>query len=106
MIDGIDLRSRLEERALLWALVLAATVLATVIGTAVGLAVSLTDIRARNAYVFCFVMPLLIAPQVVALAWLQMFGPSSTLLKMLALAPPVGSRNPLYSAQGIVLLLG
>jgi iron(III) transport system permease protein len=85
---------------------LGGTVLATIVGTVVALTVSLTDVRARNAYVFCFVMPLLIAPQVVALAWLQVFGPSSTLLKALDLAPPLGSRNPLYSAWGIVLLLG
>lgn len=82
------------------------TLLATVVGGTVALVVSLTDVRARNAYVFCFVMPLLIAPQVIALAWLQVFGPSSTLLKVLGIAPPLGSRNPLYSAAGIVLLLG
>ncbi len=82
------------------------TLLATAIGATVALVVSLTDVRARNAYVFCFVMPLLLAPQVVALAWLQMVGPSSTLLRMVGLAPPLGSRNPLYSAWGIMLLLG
>jgi iron(III) transport system permease protein len=42
----------------------------------------------------------------VALAWLQMFGPSSPLLKMLGIAPALGSRNPLYSPGGIVLVLG
>ena len=51
---------------------------------------SLTDIRARNAFVFCFVLPLMLAPQVVALAWLQMFGPSSPLLKLLGIAPALG----------------
>ena len=30
----------------------------------VALVVSLTDIRARNAFVFCFVLPLMLAPQV------------------------------------------
>jgi iron(III) transport system permease protein len=82
------------------------TALAVLIGATVAVLVGLTDIRGRNAFVFCFVLPLMIAPQVVALAWLQLFGPSSTLLKMLGLAPAMGSRNPLYSAQGIVLLLG
>jgi iron(III) transport system permease protein len=82
------------------------TLVATVIGTLVGLAVGLTDMRRRSVFVFCFVLPLLLAPQVVALAWLQLFGPSSTVLKMLGVAPPLGSRNPLYSAEGIVLLLG
>ena len=82
------------------------TLLAVLVGTAVALCVGLTDIRGRNAVVFCFVMPLLIAPQVVALAWLQSFGPSSPLLKMLGAAPAMGSRNPLYSAGGIILVLG
>ncbi len=82
------------------------TVVAVVIGSAVAVIVALTDIRARNAFVFCFVLPLMIAPQVVALAWLQLFGPSSTVLKMLGMAPAMGSRNPLYSAEGIVALLG
>ena len=85
---------------------LGGTLLATLLGTLVALVVSLTDIRARNAYVFCFVLPLMLAPQVVALAWLQMFGPSSTLLRIAGIAPQPGTRNPLYSPEGIVLLLG
>jgi iron(III) transport system permease protein len=85
---------------------LGGTVIAVIIGGTVALVVSLTDIRHRNAYVFCFVMPLLLAAQVVALAWLQLFGPASPLLKMLGAAPPLGSRNPLYSPGGIILVLG
>lgn len=85
---------------------LGGTALAALLGSAVALIVALTDIRARNAFVFLFVMPLMIAPQVVALAWLTMFGPASALLHLLGIAPPPGSRNPLYSAGGIVLLLG
>ena len=82
------------------------TALAVTIGGLVALAVTLTDIRARNAFVFVFVMPLMLAPQVIALAWIQMFGPSSALLKLLGIAPPLGSPNPLYSAGGIVLVMG
>ena len=82
------------------------TIVAVVIGAVVAALVALTDIRGRNAFVFCFVLPLMIAPQVVALAWLQLFGPSSTLLKMIGLAPAMGSPNPLYSAEGIIALLG
>lgn len=84
----------------------AGTVLAVLVGGTVALLATLTDIRARNAFTFCFVLPLMIAPQVTALAWLQLFGPSSTFLKILGLAPPLGSRNPLYSREGIILLLG
>jgi iron(III) transport system permease protein len=82
------------------------TALAVVLGGVVALVVSLTDIRGRNAFVFCYVMPLMLAPQVVALAWLQVFGPSSPFLKMLGMAPALGSRNPLYSPGGIILVLG
>ena len=82
------------------------TLVALLIGGVVALVLALTDVRARNAFVFCFVMPLLIAPQVVALAWLQSFGPSSPLLKMMGVAPAIGSPNPLYSPAGIILVLG
>ena len=82
------------------------TLVAVVIGAIVALVVTLTDMRARSAFVFFFVMPLLIAPQVVALAWLQSFGPASPLLRMLGAAPLVGSRNPLYSPAGIIVVLG
>jgi iron(III) transport system permease protein len=82
------------------------TALAVLIGSVVALTVSLTDLRGRNAFVFCYVMPLMLAPQVVALAWLQLFGPSSPLLKLLGVAPALGSRNPLYSPGGIILVLG
>ncbi len=82
------------------------TILSVLIGGAVALLVGLTDIRARNALVFCFVLPLMIAPQVTALAWLQLAGPSSPILKAIGLAPPLGARNPLYSREGVIALLG
>jgi iron(III) transport system permease protein len=84
---------------------LGATLLALVFGSVVALLVTLTDLRARNAFVFLFVMPLIIAPQVMALAWLQISGPSSPLLKVLGMAPQLGAKNPLYSREGIILLL-
>lgn len=82
------------------------TLLAVVLGTAIAILVTLTDVRRRGAFVLCFVTPLMIAPQVTALAWLQLFGPASPFLKILGIAPPLGTRNPLYSPQGIILLLG
>ena len=57
-------------------------------------------------WVFLFMLPMMIPPQVTALSWLQLFGPSSILLNSLGLAPGFGSANPLYSAEGIALLLG
>lgn len=85
---------------------LGGTVLAVVLGSAVALLVSLTNIRGRGIFVLLFVVPLLIAPQVTALAWLQLFGPASPFLKLIGLAPELGSRNPLYSTTGIIALLG
>lgn len=85
---------------------LAATLLATALGTAVALLVALTDMRARTAWVFGFVLPLMIPPQVMALAWIQSFSPASPLLAPLGLTLAPGMRHPLFSAWGIVLLLG
>lgn len=85
---------------------LGGTMLAVLSGTLVALLVTLTDLRRRGLLVLCYVTPLMIAPQVTALAWLQLFGPASPLLRLLGVAPPLGARNPLYSAEGIMLLLG
>lgn len=82
------------------------TLLAVLLGTLVALVVTLTDMRGRGGFVLCFVMPLMIAPQVTALAWLQLFGPASPFLRLIGMAPPIGTRNPLYSPEGIILLLG
>ena len=82
------------------------TVISLVLGTGFALVVALTDIRAKAALVFCFLLPLMIPPQVTALSWAQLAGPSSPLLITLGLAPALGAPNPLYSAQGIILLLG
>ncbi len=82
------------------------TVVAAILGIVMALLAALTDVRARPALVFGFVLPLMIPPQVTAIAWPQVFGPSSPLLKMLDMAPPIGTRNPLYSRDGIILLLG
>ena len=80
--------------------------LAVVGGGAFALLVTLTDLRAKKPLVFCFMLPLMIAPQVTALAWINMLGPNSTLLAVLGLAPAPGSTNPLYGPGGIIALLG
>ncbi len=82
------------------------TILAVLSGTLVAVLITLTDIRGRSALVLCYVMPLMIAPQVTALAWLQLSGPASPFLKLFGAAPPLGTKNPLYSTSGIILLLG
>ncbi|WP_447957074.1 ABC transporter permease [Vreelandella sp. EE7] len=80
--------------------------IALLLGSLFAFVITLTDIRGKAALVFCFMLPMMIPPQVTALAWLQLFGPASPLLKSIGMAPPLGSPQPLYSAEGIALLLG
>ena len=78
---------------------------ALVLGTAFALALALTDIRAKRTIGFLFVLSMLMAPQVVALAFVTAAGPSSPLLGAIGLAPPPGSANPFRSAGGIMVVL-
>ncbi|EJJ28606.1 ABC transporter permease [Rhizobium sp. CF142] len=82
------------------------TVISLIIGCAFAYLLTLTDIQAKGPLSFFFVLPMMIPPQVTALAWVQMSGPSSPLLKALHIAPPLGSPQPLYSVGGIALLYG
>ncbi|TBX99849.1 ABC transporter permease [Rhizobium laguerreae] len=82
------------------------TIISLVIGCLFAFLLTLTDIRAKGLLSFFFVLPMMIPPQVTALAWVQMSGPSSPLLKALHIAPPLGSPQPLYSVGGIALLYG
>ncbi|WP_455854649.1 ABC transporter permease [Ensifer canadensis] len=77
-----------------------------VIGALFAFAVALTDVRGKLFLSFAFMLPMMIPPQVTALAWVEMTGPASPLLKTLGIAPPLGSPQPLYSLFGISLLLG
>ncbi|RUM08438.1 ABC transporter permease [Rhizobium chutanense] len=82
------------------------TVISLIIGCLFAFLLTLTDIRGKGPLSFFFVLPMMIPPQVTALAWVQMSGPSSPLLKALDIAPPLGSPQPLYSVGGIALLYG
>lgn len=79
---------------------------AVVLGGGFALLLTLFDIRGKAVLGFLFMLPTMIPPQVTALSWIGMTGPSSTLLKALGLAPPLGSPQPLYSVGGIALLYG
>jgi iron(III) transport system permease protein len=82
------------------------TLIAVILGCGFGFIVTLTNIRGRAIWVFCFMLPMMIPPQVTALSWLQLFGPASPILNTLGMAPALGSPQPMYSAEGIALLLG
>ncbi|WP_320200396.1 ABC transporter permease [Agrobacterium sp. rho-13.3] len=81
-------------------------VISLIIGAGFALALTLCDIRGKLILSFLFMLPMMIPPQVTALSWIGMTGPSSTLLKAIGLAPAMGSPQPLYSIGGIALLLG
>lgn len=88
---------------------LSSTLISVVLGTAAAWLVALSDLRAKTAWVFVFILPLMIPPQVTALAWLQALAPSSPLTLLFAtLGLPwfAPGEQPLYSLTGIVLLLG
>ncbi|MBV8650425.1 MAG: iron ABC transporter permease, partial [Alphaproteobacteria bacterium] len=82
------------------------TMLAVALGAPAALLVALTDIRGKSALVFAFMLPLLIPPQIIAVAWIELLGPASPVLRPLGLAPPSGAPHPLYGAGGVSLLLG
>jgi len=92
---------------------LSATLLAMLTGTLAALLVALTNLRGKQLWVFTFILPLMIPPQVIALAWIQALSPSSPLLtgvvgifNGLGLPLNLGNQQPLYSASGIIILLG
>lgn len=82
------------------------TLLSLLLGSLFAFCLALTNIRGKQIWVFLFMLPMMIPPQVTALSWLQLFGPGSILLNSLGIAPGFGSPNPLYSPEGIALLLG
>jgi iron(III) transport system permease protein len=82
------------------------TLLAMLLGTVAALLIALTNLRGKQAWVFTFILPLMIPPQVTALAWVQALSPSSPVLQFFGLSVPPGSPSPLYSMSGILLLLG
>ena len=79
---------------------------AVLLGGSFAILLTLFDVRGRGALGFLFMLPMMIPPQVTALSWIGLTGPSSTLLKAIGMAPPLGSPQPLYSIGGIALLFG
>ncbi|PYE43458.1 iron(III) transport system permease protein [Rhizobium sp. PP-F2F-G20b] len=80
--------------------------ISTLLGVALAFAVSLLKLRTRPALTFLILMPLIVPSQTMALAWIELLGAQSPILKPLGLAPPPGATNPLYSTGGIALVMG
>ena len=80
--------------------------LAMAIGGSAAFVLAATDLRGKRLFAFLFAASMLIAPQVAGLAFKTLAGPASPLLKMLGLAPPPGTPNPLLGKLGVILILG
>lgn len=80
-------------------------VLAVMLGASFALALALTDVRGKRALALLLVLALLIAPQVIALAFKMLAGPASPLLQSLGMAPPPGTPNPMLGRGGIIAVL-
>jgi iron(III) transport system permease protein len=82
------------------------TVLALLLGAGMALLLGLSDLPRRRAIGILFVLSMLVAPQVTALAFTVMAGPASPLLNAVGLAPAPGTANPLIGRGGVILVLG
>lgn len=82
------------------------TLLALLYGLVFALFVTLTPARPRQWLVFAFVVQALLPPQVVALAWTQLWLPLKNAMIALGWSDWQTVSNPLQSREGIVLLLG
>jgi iron(III) transport system permease protein len=78
---------------------------ALILGSGFALTLAFTDIRAKKPLAFLFVFSLMVAPQVIALAFLSLAGAGSPLLAPLGLAPGPGTPNPLMGRGGIILVM-
>ncbi|NNU81824.1 iron ABC transporter permease [Halovulum dunhuangense] len=81
-------------------------VVSVVLGTGLALATGLLALRGRVPMTFLILSPLLIPSQILALAWIELMGSTSPVLRPLGLAPAPGQGNPLYSGAGVMWLLG
>lgn len=84
----------------------ASSMIAVALGCMVAFILGLTNARGRRSLAFLFVLSMMVAPQVTALAFLSLLGPASPILNTLGLAPEAGSLSPLLGRGGIILVLG
>ncbi|MCG6115283.1 MAG: iron ABC transporter permease [Mesorhizobium sp.] len=88
------------------AIAAASTVLAVAIGGTVALVLATMALMTRRALAFLFVLSLMVAPQVSALAFKTLAGPSSPILNTLGIAPALGTPNPMMGFGGVIFVMG
>ena len=102
------LQSRAVRGALTNTLIAASlsTLISLALGTTLALTLKLADLPGRGLLAFLAILPMLVPPQVSSLAWIELLGPMSPVLSPLALAPPAGRTNVIYSMGGIAWVMG
>ncbi|UXN72324.1 hypothetical protein N8D56_13200 [Devosia sp. A8/3-2] len=80
--------------------------LALMLGAPFALLVAATDMPLRKLQGFLLILPLMIAPRVMAPAFMHLLGPSSALLGAVGPAPPPGTANPLRGAAASLCCSG
>ncbi len=78
---------------------------ALALGGAFALVLAVTDVRGKRPLAFLFVFSLMVAPQVIALAFLSLAGAGSPLREILGLSLPPGTSNPLLGRDGVILVM-
>ncbi len=76
-----------------------------IIGAIFAFLITLTDIRNKTILVFLLLIPMLIPAQITAVSWLELVSPSGPLVNVLNYFNLQGASNPLYSREGVILLL-
>lgn len=79
--------------------------LATLLGLFLALVIGLTNVRFKGPLTFLVLLPMMIPPHVTAISWIQALGPGSPVLRVVGLAPELGSTHPIYSLPGLVFIL-
>ena len=75
------------------------------IGTIFALLITLTDVKHKALLIFLLLVPMLIPAQITAVSWLELVSPSGPLSAILKYFNLLGTSNPLYSKEGVILLL-
>jgi len=76
-----------------------------IIGTTFALLITLSNIRHKTLLIFLLLIPMLIPAQITAVSWLELVSPSGPLSGIFAFFNLQGASNPLYSKEGVILLL-
>ncbi|ECG5640838.1 iron ABC transporter permease [Salmonella enterica subsp. enterica serovar Poona] len=82
------------------------TLFSLLLGNLFAFCLVLTNIRIKQIAFFLVMLPMMIPPQITVMSWLQLFRQIGIIFNSIYLSQGFGWPNPLYSAEGIALLLG